>query len=272
MSEKQDKMAEVILLPEYVALKEEVEKLRIELSMIVLERDDLLFSECKNIEMEYMLKLGDLEYRAYEAECRMLRLKRKKELLRMKKNRQEKVILGEIEDLLDLEFRQYQEKLDEQIRKMNRALERSRMDMLSEEETKELKKLYRSVVKALHPDLHPEHGEAQAELFQNAVISYENGDLNSLRLISAMIAEPDLSASPEGGMAILRKEKERLSELIREIGVKIDAIRNSYPYLLKEILKDPNRIRARREELEYYIFDCGLLSESYEFEIDEMLR
>ena len=58
----------IIPFPDFQKLKEEIEKLRTELSMLVLERDELRFVICKNIEMEYMLKIGGLEYQAYEAD------------------------------------------------------------------------------------------------------------------------------------------------------------------------------------------------------------
>ena len=156
----------IIPFPDFQKLKEEIEKLRTELSMLVLERDELRFVICKNIEMEYMLKIGGLEYQAYEAECTFLRLKRKVELIQAKKNRQEKVILSVIEDALDHEFLEYQKRLDEQMDKMNDALERSKAEPLSEEESRELKILYRKVVKALHPDMNPEITDAQARLFE----------------------------------------------------------------------------------------------------------
>ena len=79
----------VIPFPAYDKVKSEVEKLKIELSMFVLERDDLVFVECKNIEMAYMLSVGGLEYKAFELNCIVLRLKRKIELIQAKKNRQE---------------------------------------------------------------------------------------------------------------------------------------------------------------------------------------
>lgn len=80
----------VIVFPDFEKLKSEVEKKRTELSMLLLERDELQFVICKNIETEYMLKLGSIEYKAYEAQCAALRLKRKIDLIQAKKNRQEK--------------------------------------------------------------------------------------------------------------------------------------------------------------------------------------
>ena len=64
--------------------------------------------------MEYLLKFGSVEYKIYEAECTALRLKRKCELIRAKKNRQETIVMAAIEERLDAEFTEYQEQLNQQ--------------------------------------------------------------------------------------------------------------------------------------------------------------
>lgn len=262
----------IILFPEYVTLKAEVEKLRTEMSMLLLERDELLFVECKNIEMAYMLALGNLEYKAYELHCAVLRLKRKIELIQTKKNRQEKVVLSTIEQTLDAEFAEYRALLDEQINKMNAALKRSQGEFLSDEETKELKKLYRSVVKALHPDLHPNVSEAQVSLFHSAVSAYENGDLNSLRIISSMVSEPVLLESKNDGMAVLTKEKERLTNLLQSIRGRIAEIKNEYPYTMKELIHNEEKIAEKKAELEDTISQLKEVLDIYKDKITEMLR
>ena len=38
----------IIMFPDFEALKSEVEKLRTEMSMLFLERDSLVYHECKN--------------------------------------------------------------------------------------------------------------------------------------------------------------------------------------------------------------------------------
>lgn len=105
----------IILFPEFVTLKAEVEKLRTEISMLLLERDELRLVICKNIETAYMLALGSLEYKAFELNCEVLCIKRKIDLIQAKKNRQEKIVLSAIEELLDEEFAEFQRQLDEQI-------------------------------------------------------------------------------------------------------------------------------------------------------------
>ena len=60
MSDLSREPGSIIRYPDYEKLKAEVEKLRTELSMLVLERDELLLVQCRNIETAYMLNIGGL--------------------------------------------------------------------------------------------------------------------------------------------------------------------------------------------------------------------
>ena len=135
-----------IIYPEFLTLKAEVEKLCMEISMLLFECDDLQLVTCKNIEMVYILAVGSFEYKVFKLNCQVLRLKRKISMIQAKKNCQEKVILSEIEQMLDEEFAEFQLELEERINKMNQAICHSKGRMLSAEETKEMKKLYRTIV------------------------------------------------------------------------------------------------------------------------------
>ena len=204
--------------------------------------------------------------------CEFLRLKRKIDPVQAKKNRQEKVVISAIEKILDVEFEEYQQQLDEQINKMNKALDHSKGRPLTEEETKEIKKTYRSIVKALHPDLHPDITPAQIQLFQNAVQAYENGDLNSLRIISEMVAEPIIPEKSENGLTILAKEKERLSKTIELIREQITEIKSEYPYTMKDLVDDPEQIAKKKAELEGTIDELKEAYDIYAARLKEMLR
>lgn len=269
-TKENDRKSNIIFSPDFEALKEDIEKLKTEMSMLLLEHDELIFVECKNIEAAYMLTLGNLEYKAFELHCAVLRLKRKIELIQAKKNRQEKVVISAIEKTLDNEFAEYQALLNEQIEKMNSALEREQCKSLSEKETLELKKLYRSVIKSLHPDLHPDISEAKMKLFHNAVRAYENGNLTDLRIISSMVEEPVLSEISESSMATLAREKERLSELLKALRKKIERIKSEYPYTMKPILQSEEKIAEKEAELEELISALKEALAEYEAKLAEM--
>ncbi|MGN0549460.1 MAG: hypothetical protein ACI4IM_07675 [Acutalibacteraceae bacterium] len=262
----------VILFPDFEKLKNEVEKMRTELSMLLLERDELQFVICRNIETEYMLKLGGIEYKAYEAQCKSLRLKRKIDLIRAKKNRQEKVNLSDIEETLNREFEDYQKRLNEQIDKMNEALERRKCPVLSEEESVELKKIYRKIVKGLHPDLNPDVSPEQIQLFNNAVNAYKNGDLYSLKIINELVDDNKLPEQTKDAMTQLLEEKERLQGLLKNIKDDIEKIKSSYPYNLKAIVESEEKTEQLRRELEHMLEQYNELIEAYKRIIEEMLR
>ncbi len=262
----------LILFPDFENLRNEVEKMKTELSMLLSERDELQFVICKNIETQYMLKLGALEYKAYEAQCASLRLKRKIELIQAKKNRQEKISVSAIEAKLDEEFDEYQKQLNEQIEKMNDAINRSNAKVLSDEDTKELKKLYRQIVKLLHPDMNPDVSQTQLKLFDNAVTAYKNGDLPTLKIISEMVCDNPLPHHHQNPMTRLSEEKKRLEKLLKNIKESIDKIKSDYPYIMKDIISDPAKTAQKKQELENILEYYNELIAVYKAKIEEMLR
>ena len=262
----------VIVFPDFEKLKSEDEKKRTDLTKLLLERDVQQFDICKIIETEYMLKLGSIEYKAYEAQCAALRLKRKIDLIQAKKNRQEKIIISAIEETLDEEFAEYQKQLDEQIDKVNAAIKRSKAEVLSDEENKELKKLYRKIAKALHPDINPDVSEAQVQLFDNAVSAYKSGDLGTLRIISEMVGNNPLPEQHKDAMTQLVEERERLEGLLESIRESIENIKSEYPYTMKDILEDTKKTEQKKQELENVIEQYNELISIYKAKIEEMLR
>lgn len=262
----------IILFPEFATLKEEVNRLRIELSMLVLERDELLLIECQNIEHRYMLAVGHLEYKSYDLHCHLLRLKRKIDLIQAQKNRQEPVHLSKIEQQLDEEFTQYQQQLQEQLEKLNEAFAWQKGEPLTKEQVRELKKLYREIVKVLHPDLNPNLSEEELKLFRHAVEAYECGDLATLQMIRTVVADDTLPLQHDDSLAMLIKEKERLIQLVEILRQNIVEIKEQYPYTLKEMVRDKAQLEAKRVELEALIKQLKETIELYQHKIDEMLR
>jgi Mg2+ and Co2+ transporter CorA len=193
-------------------------------------------------------------------------------LIQAKKNRQEKVVLSKIDELLDAEFAEYQEKLDEQVDRMNAAIERSHGKALTEEENRELKKLYRTIVNALHPDIHPDWSEAKMQLFQNAVTAYENGDLNELRMIGAMVAEPVITDGKPDAMSRLIKERDRLTKLLQTVKDRIVAVKSEYPYTMKPIVQSREKTAEKKAEIEETIKQLNETLAVYTARIEQMLR
>ncbi len=256
---------------EVSSIKHQIKRLKLELSMLIEEKDELVFVICKNIETQYMLKLGHLEHKAYRLQCKYLKLKRKIELIQARKNRQEKIDIENIEEILRKEFEEYQKEIDEKLKKVNEALERSNAKVLSKEDERELKSTYRQIVKVLHPDINPDATETQIDLFRKAVFSYENGDLQTLRIIHSLTQ--DISDDFEAvDFAILTEEKRRLTDSIEKVKDEISRTKAAYPYLLKEIIDDPKKLQERQEKTKEYITILTKQIEVYKVKIEEMMR
>lgn len=262
----------IILFPEFEKIKEEVEKIRVELSMLLLERDELKFVICKNIETEYMLSLGCIEYKIYEAECAVLRLKRKMELMQIQINQEKPIHLKDIEKILDKEFAEYRKRLADQLEKLNDALRHSELERLSDKDTKELKSLYRKIVKSLHPDINPGVTDEEKELLQHAVEAYKNGNLPMLRMIWSMVKDEVLPSNKDDAMSQLLKDKKQLEESCHTLRLEIEKIKSEYPYTMKEILADEEKKANKKKELEDILQQYKEAITLYEERIAEMMR
>lgn len=252
-------------------LRDDVKKLKVELSTLLLEQDELLFVQCKNIETIYMLNLGNLEYKIYELELILLRIKRKISIIQAKKNHQEVINQVAIESILDEEFEDYQQKLDEKINMMNIALERAKNTVLSEAETREIKQLYRMIVKSLHPDLNPNVSKAKVDLFKKAVEAYENGDLEQIKIISVMVEKPIID-NQETTIDQMLHEKNRLVDLINSLKEKILKIKNEFPYIMKPIVENEIKLTEKKQEMEQKIVDIKETIDDYKIYLEKILR
>jgi hypothetical protein len=266
-------MPETSRYPEYEKHQLEIRALKQDLAALILERHELEFHARKNIEAEYMAKIGSLEYKAFEFNCKVLRLKRKHELISAAVRSGELIELSRIDAQLVTEFNKQNEKLSESIGQVNAALEhRFSGNMLSEAAAAELKALYSVLLKKLHPDLHPVQNEETAKLFSAAVEAYRNADLSALRSISVAVeGRKELMDTPVGSMDNLLNTKAALWDMSEALRKTIGDIKNSYPCNQKEFLDDDERLRERTGAVIRRITEYRKTSDDLEKRLAELL-
>ncbi len=262
----------LIVYPEQEQLREEIRKLKTEHSMLILELDELRFVVCPNIKAAYQLSAGALELRVFDAYCLYLRLKRMIDMIRSRQNRREPVDLQTIEALLDEEFSAYLEQRKQQLREMNKAIERSQAETLSEQDAAALKKLYRTAVKALHPDLHPEQQPEETDLFRKAVSAFQNGDLRLLEVICEVVAGDAARFSAAETTEDLRTERDRLKQKLDAVRRDITEVRQTYPYTLRVYTENEEEMKKLKQRLQEELAAYQRANGALRLQIREMMK
>lgn len=265
-------MGEIIEFPAYKEAKEKLIELKKTLADLVFEKDNLEFVICEYIKTQYMLNFGSLEYKLYKAYCKYLRLRRKKEMIQAKKNRQESIDIESIENDLDYEFAEYKKILDEKISDMKEALKRSEAGFLTDEEETLIKSLYKKIVKKIHPDINPEISEEEKEFFYKATDSYKNGDLMTIQIIYDIVFSTEDSDTEALSDKFLKDEVKRLEELIGKIQKDIDLIKSQPPYTWKVFVEDKNKRAEKLKELQNNLEAYEEAIRSQEEYVEDLMR
>ena len=117
----------------------------------------------------------------------------------------------------------------------------------------ELKRLYRQIVKRLHPDVHPNPTEREKDLLDRANKAYKAGDLEEMRRIWEELSGTEQSEESfedtEEGRAQLRGLIEKLRKRCAELEKEIRQIKTSFPYTIKALLDDDKILEMKHREL-----------------------
>jgi hypothetical protein len=257
-------------MPDYDKHQRAIRALKEELAVLLLEQHELEFHARRSIEAEYVEKIGFQEYKAQELRCKTLRLQRKYDLIAGAVASLELIELSRIDMRLLREFSVLNEKLSESMSRIN-AL-RGRRDILSRGEAAELRRLYGSLLKKLHPALAPVQNEATESLYAEAVRGYRNAALDELRALCAAVEErKELMDAPVGSMDRLLKTEERLQEHIALLRKSIGELKNSYPCNVKDLLDDETKLERRAAALSVQIAESRKACENLEKRIAELL-
>ncbi|WP_407414005.1 hypothetical protein [Methanobrevibacter sp.] len=239
----------------------EVANLKDQLSQLIFQYDNLISHVGPEIERQYVLKFGRYEYKLYELELKIDKLRRKLQLIQIEINHENPIDLDKIEKILQEEFEEYEKQVHDQIDEI-KFLEENTPEKLSESDTKKLKKLYRMLIKKLHPDLNPNQTFFELNLFYRAVYCFEHGDLNGLESVAAILPE---NAGEE------TSQIDDLKRLVKEYEDKIMELKKKYPFNKRELLEDEDSGMKYKDMLLELIEDRKKDIETLENEINDLI-
>lgn len=226
-------MGEMIELPRVKELKASIAALRQSVAETICTKEYLVHVKGKEIEMADRLAYGDLEIAILEARCRTLVLARERERILAGKTTAGKITEAQMDEILA--------RWEGELARKKALLAEARVwKARPAAKEEELNGLMISIIKALHPDLNPEHGEEM--LMAKAIAAFREGDEKALRHMEDEICRKE-KALPSAG---LLEEEARLKNLRDRYADAIAAIKQRPPFAGA---LDPEAREARREEL-----------------------
>jgi predicted nucleic acid-binding Zn-ribbon protein len=238
--------------PEVEALKAGNALLRDEAVRLLTEQDHLLHTVRPNLLALYQVKLGPWELRLLKEQCDTARLRRLIEMVQAFLNVGRLPVMAEIGQKLDAEFILWQARLREAAEKLQDA-EQQLQHLMSLDDDREFRKLYRSLVKRLHPDVVPDQNEQIRLLWQRVQAAYGHSDLAEMRALWELTQQLAPVVTPSTSMDALKTERETLRRQAERLARQIAELRQRPPFSLQAKLEDDAWVAARRAEIETQI-------------------
>lgn len=222
-------------------------KLKNDLAELFGKREYMLNYEKATLLAAYTKWIGSYKYEEFSLQVTIKRQQRKAQIIQAHINRNEPIIIEAIEDQLNEEFAEYEQLLQEQLEQIKAATEYLESPVLSEEEAKELKQIYRILVKRLHPDWNPDLTQEERDLFMRVQAAYKTANLQELRNILLMIdiQKPTTRQDKDIELEIAQYEKS-----IADMKERIEKLEQTFPFTMREILADEEQLKKQQEEIQ----------------------
>ncbi|WP_304749670.1 J domain-containing protein [Dubosiella newyorkensis] len=226
---------------------------------LLLEKEKIVKTNFQ-VQQRFIELFGDLRLEMLKVEIEIAKIKKEMEYLVRKKNRNESYDLEEMDDFVSQALEgmkaQYERMKEEQAQLKNKK-------MLSQEEVKEVKRLYRRLVKLVHPDLNPHQTKEQKELWHQLQKAYRNNDLAWLRELNVLIV-----LKTKGHEEVEIEDLEDKIEAVRE---EIALLKEEDLYQMRELVFDEEWIDAYKEQYERERSDFEVYLRSLQKEKEKLI-
>lgn len=243
-----------LIHPEYVLYIYQVNNLRIKAAEKITYRDSLKYHVCRYLALDYMLKIGALEYKLLDIENKVFKNKRIIELYT-----ENNIPFDEIDKIIKKEFMENDCKVELMAESVQTAIDNSREHILSEDEIIEINLYYMNLVKDYSPEINLKNTEDEKLLFETIKDKYVSGKIKEIKKFEKFEKQELFFDELEA----YKLEKERLLGLIKNLEEEIIEIKNTFPYVERREIQDENLFRRKKDSINKQIAEK-------EMEFDEL--
>lgn len=242
----------VYLSPEYIEVMYKANQLKSHLADKIVEKDFLINYICMDYKVEYLLKIGTIEYKKMLAQNDIEKLKRKIQIVKELEVFNEK----EIDDMINEEFKGAQEIQKDLFEDINIAIDYSiDENRLTQEQVDDMNRDYSVIVHSWNPTINEKLSKEKQDLFETAEEAYREGNYKLLHNYVQLINEDELIE--QGELVDLKNLVVKYQMLCKATDSVIQAIKNSFPYCEKPVLDDENLLQERKESLNKELNDAN---------------
>ncbi len=238
-------------------LRVRVKELRMKIRMVLDEWYTLQNIDRPRLLAEYDRHFRDIEIEIQRKTLESSEIGRRVELLTLKKDRGETLtseIISLVNSFVDKEFVQFHKRINEAY---SMTEEQRRQSAVIENQTDndgELPKLYRAIVKKLHPDVSSEN-DGFSKFWHTAQDAFTNKNLQKMRSLYTLICLEDDENIQKHPVSL--SEEDKLQAGIKELEIrleretrKLNRLKNEEPFTLKKNLHDEEWCKQHRQKLE----------------------
>lgn len=259
----------VIVHPEYAILILEVNDLKEQIANLIVERDMLLEYICRDIEMDYVLKIGALEYKFVTiGNCYRKNLRRW-ELISEKLKQKLPVNMSSINRKINTEFKEKSEMEEKLSRQIDRAIEISSTKSFDYEIMEEMNMDYFKLQKLYNPIFDLETSEEKEKIYNKIEKYYQKGNHKKLHKLAEDYDEDEIFQDEISNLKVLKRKYERLLKVLKK---QVRKIKNTFPYNQKVILEDENLCRRKKDTLNKDITEVTIANKKLEKKIQNKLK
>ena len=232
---------------------------------LLLKRDQYR-NKAGQILISYTKEFGDLINAVFEKKIECIRLKKAIAMCLAYINRGEAVDVDAMNARIDREMTLYYAELEEMLSR-TQAAQNARV--LPQTVVLEIRRIYRKLVRLLHPDINPatcEFPEA-IDLWNRISIAYHSNNLDEMRELEVLAA----ALTEKMGGNDITVDIPDIEEKIAALEQEINDILAKEPYIYKKILEDADLIREKKDALHSELDEYSRYQNELQQNLDQML-